>query len=232
MDGILRPFPGGSVGRCLIVEDDRRVASLHRAFLEAEGIQVVYVAQGFREALEALESLRDLDLVLLDLYLPDGHGLDLLPKLLGIYTIVITAAKDVPTVERALLGGAMDYLVKPFSRGRFQEALVRFRAFVSLNTKREVSQQDLDRILARRRFDKGLDPLTREEVLKVLSASGKPVTAEGVAKALGISRVTAWRYLERLCQEGVVEVRSSYGQPGRPSRMYQLKGSQDNLGSR
>lgn len=210
------------MNRALIVEDDPRVASVHRAFLEAEGIQVVCLVQGFKDALEALEAHTDLDLVLLDLYLPDGHGLDLLPKIQGIYTIVITAAKDVATVERALFGGAMDYLVKPFSRARFQEALVRFRAFKSLANKRQVSQADLDRLLARRRFDKGLDPLTKEQVVKVLSASEHPVTVEEVAQALGISRVTAWRYLEHLVLEGMVEAGLLYGHPGRPSRVYRL----------
>lgn len=223
MDRVLRPFPGRAVSRALVVEDDHRVASLHRAFLEAEGIEVAFLARGFRQALEALEILRDLDLVLLDLYLPDGHGLDLLPRARGIYTIVITAAKDVATVERALFGGAMDYLVKPFSRARLQEALLRFRAFKSLARKREVSQLDLDRLLARRRFDKGLDPLTREEVVKALSAVEHPVTVEDVAQALGVSRVTAWRYLEHLVLEGVVETGLLYGHPGRPSRIYRLK---------
>ncbi len=209
--------------RALVVEDDHRVASLHRAFLEAEGIQVISVVRRFRDAREALESHSDLDLVLLDLYLPDGHGVDLLPMLRGMYAIVITAAKDVATVQRALFGGAMDYLVKPFSRARLQEALVRFRAFKSLAKKREVSQLDLDRFLARRRVLKGLDPLTRDAVLKLLYASGHPVTAEEVAHAVGVSRVTAWRYLEQLLLEGVVEAGLLYGQPGRPSRVYQLK---------
>lgn len=223
MDRVLCPLPGKAVSRALVVEDDHRVASLHRAFLETEGIQVASLARGFRQALEALESHQDLDLVLLDLYLPDGHGLDLLPRIRGIYTIVITAAKDVATVERALFGGAMDYLVKPFSRARLQEALVRFRAFKSLRNKGEVSQLDLDRLLARRRIDKGLDPLTREELLRMLSAAEQPVTTEDVAQVLRVSRVTAWRYLEHLLLEGVVEAALQYGHLGRPSRVYRLK---------
>lgn len=117
MDGLLvKP------ARALIVEDDPRVAALHRAFLEEEGLKVGGISGTLREAWAFLEE--NPDLVLLDLYLPDGHGLELLPALEGVYTVVITAAKDVPTVERALLGGAMDYLVKPFGRSQLREALV------------------------------------------------------------------------------------------------------------
>ncbi|MEZ0348129.1 MAG: response regulator [Thermus sp.] len=214
MDGLLASPP-----RALIVEDDRRVAALHRAFLETEGLRVVGVAGSLEGAL-ALLPLGP-DLVLLDLYLPDGHGLDLLPALVGAYTVVITAAKDVPTVERALLGGAMDYLVKPFGRTRLREALARFRAFQSLKAKGEVSQEDVDRLLGRRRAPKGLDPYTLDRVLTLLE--GGPLTAEAVAEALGLSRVTAWRYLEALCREGRVRAEPLYGGVGRPSRVYRLE---------
>lgn len=142
------------------------MAALHRAFLEEEGLRVGGIAGTLREAWAFLEE--NPDLVLLDLYLPDGHGLELLPALEGVYTVVITAARDVPTVERALLGGAMDYLVKPFGRSRLREALARFRAFQNLKAKKEVSQADVDRLLGRRQAPKGLDPLTLGRVLALL----------------------------------------------------------------
>ncbi|WP_234507948.1 MULTISPECIES: response regulator [Thermus] len=207
--------------RALIVEDDPRVASLHRAFLEAEGVQVVGVAGSLEGALSALAL--EPDLVLLDLYLPDGHGLDLLPALVGTYVIVITAAKDVPTVERALLGGAMDYLVKPFGQSRLKEALSRYRAFRALKKKDEVSQADLDRLLARRRTPKGLDPLTLERVLALFQGR-ETLTVEEVALALGLSRVTAWRYLEGMRREGLLEGEVDPRGQGRPLRRYRLAG--------
>ncbi|MGC8968452.1 MAG: response regulator [Thermus sp.] len=215
MDGFL-----AEPARALIVEDDPRVANLHRAFLEEEGLGAVGIAGSLGEAWALLEE--GPDLVLLDLYLPDGHGLELLPALEGVYTVVITAAKDVPTVERALLGGAMDYLVKPFGRSRLREALVRFRAFQSLKAKKEVSQADVDRLLGRRQAPKGLDPLTLWRVLALLQGE-QAFTAEEVAEALGISRVTAWRYLEALRREGRVRAEARYGGAGRPSRAYRLE---------
>ncbi|GGN01894.1 transcriptional regulatory protein [Thermus composti] len=218
MDGFLASPP-----RALIVEDDRQVAALHRAFLEEEGFGVLGVVGRFQEAWASLSGPPEEgpDLVLLDLYLPDGHGLDLLPALEGIYTIVITAAKDVPTVERALLGGAMDYLVKPFGRARFREALARFRAFWNLKAKREVSQADLDHLLGRRPAPKGLDPLTMDRILRLLGEGGS-FTVEEVAEVLGLSRVTAWRYLEALRREGRVRAEPLYKGAGRPSRVYRL----------
>ncbi|GAA5335192.1 response regulator [Thermus hydrothermalis] len=197
------------------------MASLHRAFLEAEGVQVVGVAGSLEGALSALAL--EPDLVLLDLYLPDGHGLDLLPALVGTYVIVITAAKDVPTVERALLGGAMDYLVKPFGQSRLKEALSRYRAFRALKKKDEVSQADLDRLLARRRTPKGLDPLTLERVLALFQGR-ETLTVEEVALALGLSRVTAWRYLEGMRREGLLEGEVDPRGQGRPLRRYRLAG--------
>ncbi|WP_028490796.1 response regulator [Thermus islandicus] len=215
MDGFL-----AEPARALIVEDDQRIANLHRAFLEEEGLGVVGIAGSLREAWALLEE--GPDLVLLDLYLPDGHGLELLPALQGIYTVVITAAKDVPTVERALLGGAMDYLVKPFGRSRIREALIRFRAFQNLKGKKEISQADVDRLLGRRQAPKGLDPLTLGQVLAILRG-GVALTVEEVAEALGLSRVTAWRYLETLRQEGWLQAEVRHGKPGRPSRAYRLE---------
>lgn len=216
MDGVPGAHPI-STDRVLIVEDDRRVASLHRAFLEAEGLKVVEVAESFEAALSALELAPDL--VLLDLYLPDRHGLDLLPALAGTYVLVVTAAKDAPTVERALLGGAMDYIVKPFGRARLREALTRYRAFQSLRHKEVISQEDLDRFLARRGNPKGLDPHTAERILAYLGEAGG-LTVEEVAVGLGLSRVTAWRYLETLRREGRVWAEPFYGGSGRPSRVY------------
>ncbi len=208
--------------RALIVEDEPRVAALHRAFLEAEGFQVLGLAQRLQEALALLAE--GPDLILLDLYLPDGHGLDLLPALDQEYVIVITAAKDAATVERALLGGALDYLIKPFTRARLQEALARYRAFQALKAKGEVSQAELDRILARKgRPPKGLDPLTRDRVLKLLRKAQVPLTAEEVAEALGLGRVTAWRYLEHLRREGVLEAEPLHRGPGRPPLAYRLR---------
>ncbi|WP_460388259.1 response regulator [Thermus thalpophilus] len=204
--------------RALIVEDDPRVAALHRAFLEAEGFEAI-VASSLAEALEALAP--EPHLVLLDLYLPDGHGLDLLPALEGSYVIVITAARDAPTVERALLGGAMDYLVKPFGRSRFQEALGRYRAFRALRGKKEVSQADLDRLLARGKGPKGLDPLTQERVLGLFHHHAF-LTVEEVATSLALSRVTAWRYLEGLRRQGLLRAEQVHGSAGRPSRRYRL----------
>lgn len=196
------------------------MAALHRTFLEEEGLTVGGIAGTLREAWAFLEE--NPDLVLLDLYLPDGHGLELLPALEGVYTVVITAARDVPTVERALLGGAMDYLVKPFGRSRLREALARFRAFQNLKAKKEVSQADVDRLLGRRQAPKGLDPLTLGRVLALLQR-GRAFTAEEVAEALGLSRVTAWRYLEALRREGRVRAEARYGGTGRPSRAYRLE---------
>ncbi|GGN04490.1 hypothetical protein GCM10007092_18770 [Thermus composti] len=99
--------------------------------------------------------------------------------------------------------------------------MTRFRAFWNLKAKREVSQADLDRLLGRRPAPKGLDPLTMDRILRLLGEGGS-FTVEEVAEVLGLSRVTAWRYLEALRRKGGVRAEPLYRGAGRPSRVYRL----------
>ena len=119
--------------RLLIVEDDQRISELHRRFVEkTPGFAVVGVANTLEAASEMVELLEP-ELILLDLFFPEGSGLDLLRALRAgerrIDVILITAAREVGTLQEALHGGAFDYLVKPVYFDRFQEALAKYRDY-------------------------------------------------------------------------------------------------------
>ena len=105
--------------RTLVVDDDFRVATIHAAYVnKVDGFEVIAEAHSAAEAVSAVDRLRP-DLMLLDLYLPDEHGLKLVARLRDghppVDVIVITAAKDADSVRVAMQSGALHYLLKPFS---------------------------------------------------------------------------------------------------------------------
>ena len=218
--------------RTLVVEDDFRVADVHRGFVERlDGFAVVGVAHTAAEALALADSLRP-DLVLLDVYLPDRSGLDVLRELRDpgrppVDVIAITAAKDVETLRAALQGGVVHYLVKPFQFNAFREKLESYAVLhARLAMQGEVEQRDVDRIVGLLRTDptatlpKGLSHATLELVATSVRDAGAALSASEVAERTGVSRVTSRRYLEHLAHGGLVEIALRYGSSGRPEHRY------------
>jgi response regulator of citrate/malate metabolism len=70
---------------------------------------------------------------------------------------------------------------------------------------------------------KGAAPQTNDDIARVVRDNADGVTADEVAKRVGVSRVTAWRYLERLADDGTVNRRTDYGKAGRPKTRYQWR---------
>lgn len=219
--------------RTLVVDDDYRVAEIHRSFLERlPSFAVVGVAHTAADALALVD--RELpDLVLLDIYLPDRSGLDVLRELRArerppVDVIAITAANDVDTLRSALQGGVVHYLVKPFQFNAFREKLESYAAARSrLGALREVDQAEIDDLYALLRgrsgeaeLPKGLSPATLALVARTLRDAGGDLSASEVATATGMSRVTSRRYLEHLARGGLVEVAMRYGTAGRPEHRY------------
>jgi response regulator of citrate/malate metabolism len=219
--------------RTLIVEDDFRVAEIHRGFIERmPSFSVVGVAHTARDALARAEGDRP-DLVLLDIYLPDRSGLEVLRELHAtgrpsVDVIAITAANDVETLRSALQGGVVHYLVKPFQFSAFREKLESYAALRSrLRQVREVDQDEIDEVFATLRagssspaLPKGLSPATFALVARTLRDIDDDLSAEEVAARTEVSRVTSRRYLERLARSGLVEVTMRYGRTGRPEHRY------------
>ncbi len=219
--------------RVLIIEDDARIADMHRFFVEkVEGFEVVGIALNLGEAIEMVTLLAP-DLLLLDLYLPDGHGMDILHQLRGegkaVDVILITAARNVAAVQQALRAGAFDYLVKPVIFSRFEKAMNSFLAFHrQLQQGQTLEQQDIDQLRHPHQASsvsdevpKGIDVLTLGKVRQVFT--GNPASgfsAEEVGERIGASRSTARRYLEYMITTGEVKADVVYGSVGRPERRY------------
>jgi len=217
--------------RTLVVDDDFRVADINAEFVnQTPGFEVVGRAHTAKAAYEAVLNLSP-ELVLLDLYLPDEFGLDLLRRLGTVtsppYVIVITAAKDVATLQQAMRLGVMHYLVKPFRSERLREHLGAYKkARDRLGKLGEASQEEVDRLYSLLRSGSGsvgsqeaVDP-TLEMVLEALRSSPEPLSASEVAARLGLSRPTVQRYLTRLWERQQVVRRLQYGSTGRPAHLY------------
>jgi response regulator of citrate/malate metabolism len=207
-------------------------ASIHRSYVErVPGFEVVGEAHTGRRALEAVRELRP-DLLLLDIYLPDMSGLDVLrtlrePGQPHVDVIAVTAAKDVATLRTAIHGGVIHYLVKPFFFDTLRERLEGYAALHGrLERLREPDQHDIDHVFSllrshgRHGLPKGISAPTLETVVEALQRSEGEVTAVELAESTGISRGTARRYLEYLALTGAVELSLRYGSTGRPEHKY------------
>jgi two-component system, CitB family, response regulator len=222
----------------LIVEDDARIADLHRRFVaQVEGFETVGIAHSIDDAQNFLEALAP-DLVLLDLYFPKGDGLSLLRAIRarGLETdvILITAAREAGPLKEALRGGVFDYIIKPVIVARFTECLEKFRLYRErLGDGKAIEQRDVDRLLRpapskavagqqAEDLPKGIDALTLAKVRAVFQKreDAEGFSAESVGGLIGVSRTTARRYLEYLVSVGAVYADVVYGAVGRPERKY------------
>ncbi|MGP9685393.1 response regulator [Halomonas sp. AOP25-F1-15] len=228
----------------LVIEDDFRIADIHKAFIEqSDGFYVVGMARNGSEAKALMAQYADdIHLILLDAYLPDVEGLELLWAIRRDYVhvdiVMVTAAREVETISEALRGGVFDYLIKPIEAARMSQMLIRFRREREvLANYAELSQDELDHVLARlqpsgagrssqktRVLPKGIDRLTLRAVVAALQASSQPQAAMQVAREMGTSRSTARRYLEFLVSVQLVNAELGYGDVGRPERRYRLVG--------
>lgn len=220
----------------LIVEDDPMVMTVNQRFTERlGGFRVVGTARTGAEALRFLHSLPP-QLVLLDVYLPDVSGLTVLQDIrrsgLDVDVIVISAAHDGLSVQEALRHGACDYLMKPFTFDRFRQAMTGYLLRrMRLQQGGEVTQEALDGIfhpaspagVAELTPPKGVDPATLAAFVRELANAPKPLSASDLARRLGVSRITAVRYLRYLQERGQVTIRPVYGSVGRPVKTYTLK---------
>jgi response regulator of citrate/malate metabolism len=218
----------------LIVDDDYRVADIHASYVDrVDGFHTVGRAHSVTQAEKAAVALHP-HLILLDLYLPDGHGLALLRRLGDLMrprpdAIVISAAEDIDDVRAAIQLGAIHYLVKPFGFDRFAQQLTAYHDLhARLSTLGRARQRDVDALygLLRRPVRTATTPPDSPTLAMVRDAvrnAGQEVTAGEIAESVGISRSTAQRYLARLAEQGDVASRRRYGGTGRPENLYRVR---------
>ena len=219
----------------LIAEDDFRVASIHEKFLnKMDDVLVVGKAINAKETMNLLDQV-PCDLLLLDVYMPDKLGTDLLldirEKHPNVDVVLITAATDKEFLEKAIRNGVQSYLLKPVTLERFQAIISTFlKKRELLDSVLEVSQELVDELFAPAKqlapgdtkplLPKGIDPITLKKVSEILEANAEGYSAEKVGQMMGASRTTARRYLEYLISVGKSRAELVYGVVGRPERHY------------
>ncbi|SEN28396.1 response regulator [Actinacidiphila rubida] len=220
------------MNRVLVVEDDPVAADAHRMYVErVPGFEVAGVVATGGAALRLMER-QPVDLVLLDLNLPDGHGLRLVGRMraagLTADVIAVTSARDLEVVRQAVSTGVVQYLLKPFTFPSLRDRLERWSRYRDELSGGQASGQDeVDRALSALRspegtaLPKGLSAPTLAAVTAALrGAAGRGLTATAAARDAGVSRITARRYLEHLVDTGCAVRTPQYGQVGRPELCY------------
>lgn len=226
--------------KVLIVEDDPMVREINEKFLKrVEGYKLYNSASSIERAKELILE-ESPDLILLDIFFPQGKGLELLKwirkKDLKIDVILITADRNMESVEEAFRYGAVDYIIKPFVFERFKEAMNQYRnRKKGLETNGCIDQEIIDKYVLNEKKPtsnliedigevKGFSQYTYEKVLEYIEEmNGETFTAQQVAKSIGVSRITARRYLDFLEKEQKIVLELEYGKVGRPQNKYRLK---------
>lgn len=218
----------------LVVEDEPVAAQAHRLYVErVPGFEVADVVHSGTEAMRFFDR-RTVDLMLLDFYLPDTHGLALCQALRAagkhVDVIAVTSARDLAVVKAAVSAGVVQYLLKPFTFASLRAKLESYAEFrEGLHASGAVRDQaDVDRLIGTLRtadnpaLPKGMSAATLDAITLALRDTVEGLSAVAAADRVGVSRVTARRYLEYLADSGLVERRPQYGQVGRPEVWYRL----------
>ncbi|MDF2839927.1 MAG: hypothetical protein K0Q99_698 [Clostridia bacterium] len=223
--------------RVLVVDDDPMVAELNKRYVESvSGFKVIDVLHNGEDALRILKSTK-VDLLILDVYMPKLDGISLLEEmrknLIVADVILVTAAKEVNEIDKALKFGAVDYLIKPFDGERIKKALNNYlKRYKLIHCKNIFRQEDIDSITNMSKAiedcetEKGLhkDTLRRVREFMIKNSEGF-LTSEEVSEKMGLSKVTIRRYLEFLAANDEVITEIEYGSIGRPSYLYKsIKG--------
>lgn len=227
--------------KTMIVEDDPMVRLINSKFLnKVEGFSLKKAVANLTEAKEFL-SENTVDLILLDVFLPNENGMDFLKWLrkseIASDVILITADKSIERITDAFRYGVVDYLIKPFTFERFKESLNSFQERVTgLKNCETIEQAELDKIILNTKsnqsnkekekynVEKGFNKYTYRSIVDALpNIKEEYFTAEELSERIGLAKVTVRKYLDYMSKQGDLEKIIEYGKVGRPQYKYRLK---------
>ncbi|SEC46238.1 response regulator [Paenibacillus sp. GP183] len=225
--------------RVIVIDDDFMIAKMHGKFISSQsGYELAGLAYNYEQALSLVTECKP-ELLLLDVYLPDQSGIDLVRTIrsqnIPCDIILITAAKEREIVEEGFRLGVFDYLFKPFDLEHLQHVLIKYAQFrMQLSSSEPLSQKSLDHLKKLRApnsapsssdlpFQKGIDVRTLDRIKQILKDSNDFQNVEDISQRAGVSRSTVRNYLTYLVEDHTVEEFLQYGTIGRPQRLYRIK---------
>lgn len=218
----------------LIAEDDFRVADIHEQFLsKIEKVNLIGKTSNCQETLQFIRA-RQPKLVILDNYMPDGLGVDLIDDIrkisLQVDIILVSAENEIQYFEKALSKGVKGIIIKPATLTHFIETIENYMEKNKLLENRDyIDQKVIDKFFGLKvetknmEVVKGIDPLSLEKVERILNDAKGGFTVEEMGVAMRASRTTARRYLEYLVSIEKCYAELDYGIVGRPERHYFLR---------
>ncbi len=224
--------------RVVIVEDDPMVIEINRSFVqEVPGFEIVGEAKTGKQGLKIVNNLNP-DLILVDIFMPEMDGLEFIERIRenrADADIIVISASDQPDhLQKCMRYGIIDYLIKPFKKERLAHALKSYLKIKrNLEEQDKISQEIIDSFVSpvsapsQNSLPKGLNLITFDKIKTLLKTNQRYYTADEVAAEIGVSRVTARRYLEYLSETGEAVINIEYGSVGRPLKKYRAKFASD-----
>ncbi|WP_265447651.1 response regulator [Flexivirga meconopsidis] len=219
--------------RVLVVEDDPIAAQAHTSYVRrVAGFEVAGTVQTSADALRALQR-EDVDLVLLDMNLPDRHGLEVVRAMRAAGhtadVIAVTSARELEVVRSAVSLGVVQYVLKPFVFAGLRDRLTAYLEYAAATAGELDTQADVDRMLGALRHEpaedlpKGLSRELLDRVTTILRGAESGMTAAELGVALSVSRVTARRYAEHLAGRKLATRATRPTRAGRPEVEYRWR---------
>ena len=225
----------------LIVEDDPMVAKFNRQYLsQIDGFEFIAIATCYENAIDILLK-NNINLILLDIFMPGINGLKLLEHSKRINkevdVIIISAASDMSTIKKAFQYGVVDYLIKPFEFERFNEALSSYKEKQNfMKNNNAINQKELDQHILNKeqpiinQLPKGIDKNTLRKTWKSIQIlNSLTFSTDEISKVIGISRVSMRKYLSFLLEKEILSMNIEYGTVGRPIYKYRCINTDSNF---
>ncbi|MBO0479709.1 response regulator [Vagococcus fluvialis] len=217
----------------LIIEDDPMVQFIHQSYLEKiSSNYVIDVCTSIEDSLLILKK-KSVDLILLDIHLEDGNGLNLLSELRtkkrDIDVILITASKEAILVKESLHLGVLDYLIKPFTFERFAKSIALYQKKIDQLNSSELDQSLIDSLIQpysadtlskEEEMEKGLTQETLTLVIKTIQKLEQPFTIQALTQATNLSHVSIRKYVSHLEKKQQLTSKNIYLKVGRPYKTY------------
>ncbi|MCJ0586402.1 response regulator, partial [Enterococcus cecorum] len=223
--------------KILMIEDEPLIQRIHQGYLQKiDATFQIVVGKDLDEARQFLKS-NAIDLILLDIHLNGAHGLDLLSEIDGLTkvpdVIIISAATQSQFAQQALQAGVIDYLIKPFTFERFQQAIQKWQQKRSMLQQEFIDQASLDALFQPAvtnnptiEIEKGLSKDTLIQILNHLKNRQTSFTIQELATELSLSHVSIRKYIQFVEQHQILTSETIYLKVGRPYQRYHLQESQ------